>query len=875
MPSDYLSSARTVNERPEIAYQVDGLGHVGILRTDGSLQCSGTNSDGQCSVPTDLGPVRQVGIGRHHTCALLENGSIRCWGNNSAGQCHPPEGMCRARQMAVGFWHNLALLEDGTVVAWGKSSSGELAVPAIPRPIRKLVAGDGFSAALLDDGGVLVWGDTTSRSLAPPALLQPATDLHAGADHLLALLASGAVKCWGSNAQGQVAVPDDAEGSVAVHAGPRSSLARTAAGETLAWGTEVSWLPWEVSPQRMKSFLQRSEKCLKPALLLQLGTIEQPDIASTAVSGHHIVILRRDGTVDCRGLDTNGQCRVPNGLRRVARVAAGDRWSAALTEQGEVHVWGSGCTSLPWPVSGEHARRLLERDGNRLDRALVLRLLGQMRSVTQFVSARVSSAGICAVVALFDDGVVQGWIEGTDDARNVPDNLPLISEIAAGEDWIAVRAHDGEVFVWGIHCPALPWPVRGDGARRLIERSGTMLGISALRSAAGEIRGIAMTAEGRAHVAALSEDGRVSCWGDNKDGQCDVPGDLHAAAEIAAALDWSAALEAQGGKWFWGSVEEAMPWPNARLLPGSAIHIRGASLQLQRDGSLKIEGEIAARDRTVIRRIRSPISIVSSAEHSMALSIDGSVECWGSNKSGQCKLPEALSPCNLVAIGSQWSAARQLDGTSRVWGWGCDGLPWELSHAAIEFLLRHHAKSLDSRFVHALCRQVPGLVVGPSTSTDPPTTEPEFHDRQHGALLLRGGQVICFGWNYFHQCEVPSMPPAAKVSCGTFHTLALSADGSVFDWGYVQGKRTAELAGRIIDIQAVGHSSWALDRDGDLHAWGEIKTVDAIALAVSDPGWLRFAMTNLGKVKLSLFPEHIRKSREFKAIKSMRKLAGD
>ena len=49
----------------------------------------------------------------------------------------------------------------------------------------------------------------------------------------------------------------------------------------------------------------------------------------------------------------------------------------------------------------------------------------------------------------------------------------------------------------------------------------------------------------------------------------------------------------------------------------------------------------------------------------------------------------------------------------------------------------------------------------------------------------------------------------------------------------------------------------------------------SISLAVSDQGWLKFAMTHLGKVKLKLFPEHIRTSREFKAIKSMRRLAGD
>ena len=61
--------------------------------------CFGLNNHGQCSVPTELGAVKEVAVGRFHTCALLEDGSVRCFGLNDQGQCSVPTDLSTVADM--------------------------------------------------------------------------------------------------------------------------------------------------------------------------------------------------------------------------------------------------------------------------------------------------------------------------------------------------------------------------------------------------------------------------------------------------------------------------------------------------------------------------------------------------------------------------------------------------------------------------------------------------------------------------------------------------------------------------------------------------------------------------------------------------------
>jgi hypothetical protein len=60
--------------------------------------------------------VVQVAAGEHHTAALLADGRVVCWGTNSDGQCNVPADLGPAVQVAAGWFHTAALLADGRVV---------------------------------------------------------------------------------------------------------------------------------------------------------------------------------------------------------------------------------------------------------------------------------------------------------------------------------------------------------------------------------------------------------------------------------------------------------------------------------------------------------------------------------------------------------------------------------------------------------------------------------------------------------------------------------------------------------------------------------------------------------------------------------------
>lgn len=189
--------------------------------------------------PLDFGaPVRALGLGGKHGCAILEDATISCWGLDNFQQLGGLGGTRRAsitqipgltdvHAIASGTFHTCVALEDGTVRCWGKAETGALGVSeepptsvATPAVVPGLtgveqLAADGDSTCALDrEGGLWCWGDNEHGQLGvgdaktrwvPTRVdgLPPLASMGLS-NHGCALTRKGQVWCWGDNEWGAV-----------------------------------------------------------------------------------------------------------------------------------------------------------------------------------------------------------------------------------------------------------------------------------------------------------------------------------------------------------------------------------------------------------------------------------------------------------------------------------------------------------------------------------------------------------------------------------------------------------------------------------------------------------------------------------------------
>jgi alpha-tubulin suppressor-like RCC1 family protein len=275
------------------------VGPAGAVATPGKASAWGDNDYGQLgngrsgaarNIPkavSNIGGVKSVKAGCHHSIALKIDGTVRAWGYNTFGQLGDGTNTRRTvpvkvkiknvKAIAAGCDHNLALKKDGTVWAWGYGYYGQLgngrfrASSNVPVKVdnlgtgtRAIAAGKNFSLALMGDNRVRSWGynaegelgngtsgpDTNRarpvpvRNLANVRMIS--TDSYA--DHSLALLANGTVRAWGGNYYGALGdgtaanfrtkpvLVSNLSGVKAIAAGGFHSLALLEGGRVRSWG---------------------------------------------------------------------------------------------------------------------------------------------------------------------------------------------------------------------------------------------------------------------------------------------------------------------------------------------------------------------------------------------------------------------------------------------------------------------------------------------------------------------------------------------------------------------------------------------------------------------------------------------------------------
>jgi len=94
----------------------------------------------------------------------------------------------------------------------------------------------------------------------------------------------------------------------------------------------------------------------------------------------------------------------------------------------------------------------------------------------------------------------------------------------------------------------------------------------------------------------------------------------------------------------------------------------------------------------------------------------------------------------------------------------------------------------------------------------------------HNLALRADGTVLAWGDDSGGQCDVPlTLQPALAIAAGGYHSVAIQADGTVAAWGANDYSQTNVPAG-LANVIGIGAGTWhslALRRNGTVAAWGD------------------------------------------------------
>ena len=483
-------------------------------------------------------------------------------------------------------------------------------------------------------------------------------------------------------------------------------------------------------------------------------------------------------------------------------ISAGGFHTSAITSIGAVKCWGGNDSGQ----LGNGAQ------GYSADSAIPVDVTGLSSGVTAI------STGGTHTCAITSTGGVKCWGSnssgqlgnGTTTNSTVPvDVIGLgtgVISISLGWNHTCAITSAGGVKCWGSNSSGQ----LGNGTNSLSTVPANVVGLS---------NGVSAISASDSQTCALTNTGRVKCWGSNWGGQSDIwpipdsniPVNVTGLESGISAIDTGGGFEASNGhdnSCAITSAGEVKCWTNSSSTPAGVIGLstgvisisggQNHACALTNVGGVKCWGVndygqlgngITSWGDNIdipvdVIRMGSGVTAVSAGrEFTCALTNTGEVRCWGNNNSGQLgngtttdsyvpvDLVGLLSGINAISAGSSHTCAITNTGGVKCWGINSYGQ------------LGNGTNSYDSLF--------PIYVIGLTSGVTAISA-----GSNHTCALTSVGGVKCWGNNYSGQlgngARLDSNMPVdviglnsgvTAISAGGNHTCALINTGGVKCWG--------------------------------------------------------------------------------------------
>ena len=315
---------------------------------------------------------------------------------------------------------------------------------------------------------------------------------------------------------------------------------------------------------------------------------------------------------------------------------------------------------------------------------------------------------------------------------------------------------------------------------------------------AGDLSGVVAIATTWRHSLALRADGTVWGWGNNQANQINstpegkiftptlVEG-IDGVVAISGGFRHSLALKGDGTVWAWGGNDQG---------------------QLG-NGTIS-EYDATSGTPAQVSGLSGVVAIASGRDHNLAVGADGSVWSWGGNTAGKLgngNTDESPTPAQVAgidgvtAVTASDTASMALKGDGTLWGWGFN-ITGELGTG-----------NLEDSYSPVPANGVSGIVAVDM-------------GRAHTLALASDGTVWAWGDNERGQLglgtmdndshpvptQIPGLTEVTAISAGWGHSVALRADGTVWEWGYETLPSPVQVAGLedMVEVVAGEHHNLAI-----------------------------------------------------------------